>query len=237
MGGNLSCGSWLCEVMEKVDDELVEQLGMILWYLWNEQNNHLFNNKKMEDTASPKSLGGFQISTRAGSSREDGGSAYLEEAPAGVDQSRCRRCNFLRKCEGFGAVARDASGSFLGASVRRERVEWPAEMAELRAMDLGLQLAEKLGQQAVIIESDCQQAVFKLLGEEMTMLEAGSVVEELKEKDRNFGEVKWQFARRACNMAAHNLAHIQCNWDSQEDWVGRPPIFLLAELDHDFLSH
>ncbi|CAL1367345.1 unnamed protein product [Linum trigynum] len=47
--GNLSCTSWFCEVLEEIEEEHLAKFTMILWNLWNERNNHLFNKKKTKE--------------------------------------------------------------------------------------------------------------------------------------------------------------------------------------------
>ncbi|CAL1355410.1 unnamed protein product [Linum trigynum] len=46
---------------------------------------------------------------------------------------------------GFGVVVRDKSNSFCFAAVRRTRVQWKPEMAEIKEIWFGIEMAEKWG--------------------------------------------------------------------------------------------
>ncbi|CAL1360960.1 unnamed protein product [Linum trigynum] len=46
---------------------------------------------------------------------------------------------------GLGVVARDWNGNFVMTAVRRERRSWTPELAELRAIEFGLEMAREEG--------------------------------------------------------------------------------------------
>ncbi|CAL1387773.1 unnamed protein product [Linum trigynum] len=241
MGENLSCGSWLCEMMEKVNNELVEQMGLILWYLCNECNNQMFNNKKLEEwEVVGNSLNHWDefksyYTKEMQEEEKQIGKLIWTKPPLGWDKINVDAATFAGRGSGFIVVVRNDAGHFQAAAIRRERTQWPLEIAELRAMQFGSTLAERLGLAPAIVESDCQTTILKMIGKETTKLEAGVVVGEMKEKAVAIGPIRWAFAKRECNRPTYTLAHLNCNWDSQEKWVGRPPVFLIPDLEHDAL--
>ena len=59
-------------------------------------------------------------------------------------------------------VARDCEGRVLFAASRRVRATWPVEIAEGKALLMALRLADRLGLQNVILESDSQVLISRL---------------------------------------------------------------------------
>ncbi|CAL1388734.1 unnamed protein product [Linum trigynum] len=236
---NQSMGSWLCEIMEKVDNDSLGQLGMILWAMWNERNNQLFNKKKAEE---------WEIVLRATNYWEE----FNQLQGKAIEGKEKEPRTWIRPPEGWmkvnvdaavleggirmGAVARDSHGKFVMAPVGRERRPWPPKLAELRAIEFGLQMVEEnFG--AVVVESDCMNAILKLKKMGSSRLEEGVRVREIQEKANQTGPVTWSFGRREGNQAAHFMVHLRWNWDKTEKWVGRSLICLLNCLDSDALAH
>ncbi|CAL1407620.1 unnamed protein product [Linum trigynum] len=233
----LSSGSWLCEVMERVDDETLEKLGLILWLIWHERNNQMFNKPKAEEWAIIGKALDFWEEYKSHHSKEQ-------------ETKSSKKCTWEKPLEGWvmvnmdaavmagegtGLVVRDENGKFLLAAVRWERKQWPPEIAELRAMDFGLQMVERQGFLPAVVESDCQNSIQKIKGEEDSRMEAGVVARELKERAESLGQIRWSFTKRTGNETAHLLAHSNYNWDSSESWALRPPMFILPHLEKDNL--
>ncbi|CAL1384392.1 unnamed protein product [Linum trigynum] len=236
---NISSGSWLCAVMDQTEDETLEKLGILLWSIWNERNNHMFNKKKAEE---------WEIVGRALTYWEEFQSHHLEEKEErGEDNDTWEtpmegwvKLNvdaavLAENGTGLGVVARDASGRFLLAAVRRERTQWPPELAELRAIAFGVELAEEHNLQMVEVESDCLNAIHQMQAEEMMRLEGGVLAREIKTRAARLGSVRWRFTKRTGNESAHAMAYLNCNWDSTNLWVHRPPLAILSVLEKDGL--
>ncbi|CAL1384444.1 unnamed protein product [Linum trigynum] len=126
---------------------------------------------------------------------------------------------------GFGVFARDERGHFLMAPVCRERIQWTPELAEVKAIAFGVQQMGRYGFSSVIIETDCQSAFLALEKTEVMRMEAGTLIRELKADATSLSLIQWSFVKREGNGAVHLMSHTKCNWDTQECWVSRPPVF------------
>ncbi|CAL1359183.1 unnamed protein product [Linum trigynum] len=118
-----------------------------------------------------------------------------------------------------------------------ERNSWTPELAELRAIEVGLEMAREEGIVPVLVELDCHNAILKLQRQESSRLEIGVRVREIQDQANQLGSVEWWFGRREGNRATHAMAHVRCDWETHEKWAERPPIFLLDLLSNEALAH
>ncbi|CAL1354880.1 unnamed protein product [Linum trigynum] len=110
---------------------------------------------------------------------------------------------------GLGVVVRDKNGVFCCAGVRRTRIQWTSELAELQAIKFGLEIAVEKGFVPGEIESDCLGAVQQIEKEETSMAEEGAESEKVREMiDSLNGLMGIQFSVRESTRATHIFAHI-----------------------------
>ncbi|CAL1370215.1 unnamed protein product [Linum trigynum] len=88
---------------------------------------------------------------------------------------------------GLGVVVRDRNGSFCFARVRRLRIQWTPELAEIQAIKFGLEVALEEGFVSGEIESDCLRAVQQIAKEERSLTEEGDECEEVKDRLEDLG--------------------------------------------------
>ncbi|CAL1353547.1 unnamed protein product [Linum trigynum] len=234
---NLSAGSWLCAVMDLTENEILEKLGILLWLMWNERNNHMFNKKKAEEwEIVGRALAyweEFQLHHTKEKEEREGRNDTWEKPQEGWVKLNVDAAVLAEEGTGLGVVARDANGQFLLAAVRRDKIKWPPELAELRAIAFGVETAEENNFQMVEVESDCLNAIHQMQAEEMIRLEGGVLAREIKTKAARLGSFCWRFTKRTGNEPAHAMAHLNCNWDTTELWVHRPPLSILSFLEKD----
>ncbi|CAL1390491.1 unnamed protein product [Linum trigynum] len=87
----------------------------------------------------------------------------------------------------------------------------PAEIAKLKTISFALEVVEMKGYFQVEIESNCLKVVSKLKGDNASLTEEGWLSEEIRTQAQYLGHIKWIFAKRECNKAAHIIAHTLCN--------------------------
>ncbi|CAL1383751.1 unnamed protein product [Linum trigynum] len=208
-----------------------------LWYIWDQRNCHLWNKKKLEE---------WEILPRASNWLKD----YLEKQSSPrlmarnevqgwkPPQSAPVKINVDAACisdrgTGWGAVIRDGEGRFLFAGVRRSRTQWNPEEAEAMAIGFGLDLARRFGILEMEMESDCQGIIQQLQREEDRETESGLICAELRAVAQTLNHVQWNFVGRKFNGPAHLMAHVECDWESEEIWVDNPPQFLVTLLRED----
>ncbi|CAL1383296.1 unnamed protein product [Linum trigynum] len=112
--------------MDKVDESMLEEWVVLLWFLWKERNAHMFNGVKLEES---------EIASRAHFLLEDYKKHQEpEEMPlAQLAQTRWRRpplghhsiatdaAVFPEGGAGLGVIVRDSDGSFILAAAKRIR--------------------------------------------------------------------------------------------------------------------
>ncbi|CAL1394093.1 unnamed protein product [Linum trigynum] len=166
LDGTLSPGSWLCEIMEMVDDDTLGQLGVLLWFMWFERNNQCFNNHKAEEwEIAGKAYAyweEYQNQNNQGPIQVEERSYTWKKPPEGWLKMNIDAAVMAGQGTGYGAVVRDERGNFRYAAIRRERAQWSPEIAEIRAIQFGLRLKEMYDLQQIVVETDCQPVFLSL---------------------------------------------------------------------------
>ena len=108
-------------------------------------------------------------------------------------------------------VIRDESGDAIqSGSGRVPFASNPLHM-ELIACVEGVKATTALGISNVILETDAQQAVWAIQGDDFRLAVVGGLVHELKVLlSVSFASVLVRYAPRECNKVAHELASIGC---------------------------
>jgi ribonuclease HI len=132
-----------------------------------------------------------------------------------------------------GAVIRDFEGRLVAACCVMLPDVSSVAMAEAHAMKELLTLAERLGCNRIIAESDSSETIEAFTGEQRWWNESAAIYAECIDKITNIGEVSFKLCPREANQVAHELARysysnkISCNWDDD------PPSCLLDRLLND----
>ena len=63
---------------------------------------------------------------------------------------------------GLGVIARDHFGGVRFAASRRVRAYWTPEIAEAKAIEMGVRLRRRFGLKNVVFESDCLTVITRL---------------------------------------------------------------------------
>ncbi|KAI4989132.1 hypothetical protein ZWY2020_036449 [Hordeum vulgare] len=131
-----------------------------------------------------------------------------------------------------GVVIRDDKGTFLAALCSGIPFADDAGSAEARGLRDGLLLANELGMQKLVVESDCMEVVDTMLEGGNSLGLAAAIYEECAFLANNFSCIMFQFCPREANMAADTLARY-AEPTKTIKWVDEPPGFLIDVLAND----
>lgn len=102
----------------------------------------------------------------------------------------------------------------MGAAVRRNTAAQTVLQAELKAIKAGLELANELNLQCIIMESDCREAINALIKRRAFRNGVGIILENILSAANAFTTVKWKQTLRDGNCFAHFLTkEYQTNCD------------------------
>ncbi|CAI0556201.1 unnamed protein product [Linum tenue] len=241
-GEGFSGRDWFLNSFESHSNENLQRFCAILWFIWKERCNHMFNNKKLEaEEIIPKALDWLSDYLQAQGTvsanmnhpsnpqgwRPPPSGSFKMNSDAGV-----LRLNGI----GLGCVLRDWNENFLGAVAGKESGTCRPVEAEARALVAGLREANRRGWSALIVESDCMKLIQMLdKGEEdRTELEIWcKEIRELASINEAFSgkKVEWAFVPRKSNAVAHCLAHLDGSWDQICIWTDSPPYSIRSLLE------
>jgi ribonuclease HI len=132
-----------------------------------------------------------------------------------------------------GAIIRDYEGKFIAASGTTIPHVSSVSMAEALAMKAGLDLANRLGFNRVIAESDSLETIEACNGSDRWWHESSAILADCVDLAFSIGSVSFQFCPREANQVADDIARfcfqnkITCTWDDD------PPSFLQNSLVND----
>jgi hypothetical protein len=131
-----------------------------------------------------------------------------------------------------GLILRRADGSAVGAATRWHKAPIEIVLGEALALNDALDLVEKLGISAVIIESDCQSLVNAIKRKSDIRKHWGTVVNRCVEflKHNPNSQISW--VGRNGNRVAHEIA----KWAEHKpiiDWTTSIPYCILSYIQKD----
>jgi hypothetical protein len=138
-----------------------------------------------------------------------------------------------REQVGVGAVVRNELGSFIGAVGQRINQRLDPYTCELIAIKVGLDFALEQSLQAVVVETDCMDAVTVVNATEECLGAAGIVVEEIRRLMRCFIVSSIIYTPREANNAAHAIASFVARENGRLSWLGDGPPWLVHVINND----
>lgn len=131
---------------------------------------------------------------------------------------------------GGGAVLRDNNGKFIAGSCHFFPSTHDADVAELKACRRALVLAKEVQVQKVILETDSQVSVRKIMNTQKDLSANGQLVEEIKDLLHSFREFRVAWVRRSANKVAHILAREGCIKSLCKTWLHVSPECVSSEI-------
>jgi ribonuclease HI len=136
-------------------------------------------------------------------------------------------------CGSVGAVIRDSSGGFLAATHSFVRHLVDAPMAEAYALKEGLMLAQRIGCNKLIIQSDCMEVVQIMQGGGFSANSAAPIYDECNNLWSGFQEITIEHCNREDNLVAHTLAQRARSLRQNCIWDDDPPSCIIDGLAND----
>ena len=130
-----------------------------------------------------------------------------------------------------GVVIRDDKGRFVGAGSKLIPFALDGATAEAQAVLDGIHLANQIGCQKLVIQSDCAGVIDTLLEGGFSATVAAPIFEDIRIQASSFDKILFMHCPRKANRVAHTLAH-ECRLDSCV-WADDPPSFILPLLIDD----
>jgi ribonuclease HI len=166
-------------------------------------------------------------------SLDNGATAWTSPLPRqvkiNVDTAFC-----ADQAEGaVGVVARDYKGQYIAAATRYLPHVASVAMAEALALKEGLTLANKLGCNSVIAESDSLETIQACSGEEHWWTDPAAIYADCIDLASSTGSVCFKHCVREANQTAHELARDSFRRKSSCNWDDELPRFILNCLVND----
>jgi ribonuclease HI len=130
-------------------------------------------------------------------------------------------------------VLRDYMGNFIAASCKYLPHVASSEMAEAIAMKGGLGLANSIGCNVVLAESDAMEVIQACDGEEAWWGESAAIYADCVDIAVTIGSVSYLHCMRKANKVTHSLARESFSRKILCNWVDELPDFILDELLND----
>lgn len=124
-------------------------------------------------------------------------------------------------------VFRDSMGHVLVGSTRN--VVWTPKLAETVALRYGCQLAQRLGYQRIIFESDAKEVIDAVYNQKLGCSSFHVIVSDILFLARRFLNVEWSFVKRDFNKVAHHLARVNFVGDRMV-WWGSCPAGIISRI-------
>jgi ribonuclease HI len=132
-----------------------------------------------------------------------------------------------------GAVIRDSGGAFIAASHSYIPHVLDAASSEAAALRDGLLLAQQIGCNRVVIQSDCMEVVQTMHNGGFSATAAVAIYDEIVLLWKEFSEISISHCNRLCNSVAHELARQALLQKSSQVWIDDPPPSILQFLVND----
>lgn len=204
------------------------------WYIWWERRKFVHGESVQNPTRASMAIAtltaNFQRSMNKKSKKADG----WKKPPEGrillnVDASYKAESS----TGSTGAIIRDSTGNFMGARVCYFENIVDAAMAEVTALKEGLVLAQLLGCNRIMIQSDCVEVVETMKQDGISATASAPIYDECFILWQDFVSICIDHCNREANCAAHELAREAMKSKLSCNWVDEPPSFILGALAND----
>ncbi|XP_050211970.1 uncharacterized protein LOC126662127 [Mercurialis annua] len=204
-----SIPDWIATMSSSLKQEELQLFVMSLWVIWTDRNNIVFENHR---SPTPFLFNGIQSMIATGNALknrevpiESCGQVWIPPPPLWCKINSDVAVSAEKKLSILSAVCRDSSGIVIrsGVSVLNGCVN--AEVAEIKAVSFGLQIASDLQIDKIVCEMDALNVANRLQspGEADDYLQV--MVEDCRAACMG-REVRFQYVKRSCNQVAHALA-------------------------------
>ena len=237
-----SFGEWWLQVLQNRDLDVVNMTTMIVWNLWNNRNNLVWNNKSNNAywiiSLAVNNLSQWQHARIMSNSQRRMTITNISTRWT-KPEARWHKCNVDAavfshdNCIGIGCIVRDEDGRMVTAKNSKVCGDVNSATAEAISCRKALSWLKYLGFNKVIIESNAQVVVQAMLSAKEVFSYFGFVIEDCKSFVKDLGECVFVFTKRSANQMAHTLAKAAGSVSDQGEWTVNPPPFLINVLAFD----
>ena len=130
-------------------------------------------------------------------------------------------------------MIRDNHGGVIAASNKFLPHVVDAHMAEAWALHDGLFLAQSIGANKVVCQTDCLEVVTTMQDGGFSASPAAAIYDDCMRMWRELSEISIKHGDREANMVAHGLARQAFTSKTSCTWFDETPDFILGALAHD----
>ncbi|XP_048503165.1 uncharacterized protein LOC125498893 [Beta vulgaris subsp. vulgaris] len=225
----------MCDLLvswQQVDPK-VRRIGMFLaWVIWGERNKKVFDNhttplqvlvNRVKRLTEEHDKYASRIYHTLPSRSVTTLSKTWCPPPHGIVKLNVDASLSVEGWIGLGVVARDSTGQVLFAATRRIKAFWAPEVAEAKAIALGLKLGKRYGLQEIIVESDCQVVIHRLSKSALFLSDLDLVLHDIFSLCSSFSSLSWSHVKRDENFVAHHLAKL-IPFGVEQVWENHYPV-------------
>jgi hypothetical protein len=136
-------------------------------------------------------------------------------------------------CRSVSSIIRDSSGGVLAAAHSFVPHLFDAPMAEAYVLKEGLMLAQHIGCNRLIIQSDCMEVVQIMKEGGFSANLVAAIYDDCNTIWSGFQDISIEHCSREANQVAHNLARRARQHRQNCTWVDDPPNFILDLVIND----
>uniref|UniRef100_A0A803MVI4 Uncharacterized protein n=1 Tax=Chenopodium quinoa TaxID=63459 RepID=A0A803MVI4_CHEQI len=228
----------LADQLSKQDMSLLVALA---WSVWTSRNKRIFENPAHDSCALAVNFTKYVMDYNVYAARVFGRSVSKKVLSAsswtatsnGVVKINTDAALLPDKSVGLGVVARDSAGCILFTVVRKRTGHWDPGVAEAAALCFGVEMANRLGHNAIWLESDAMTSVQSIVSKRKGHSYFFAFVERILCIVSSFSFFFCSHVSRSGNAFAHLIAR-SCPSDTMENvrFAPFPESFLtLAGLD------
>ena len=230
----------IVEISEEWKDRKLEEFAMIIWALWKARNLCLCNKKFSQEEdiigEAVSYLHEYQAAEMEDHDQQlqKSSSSPVKWKPPDDDTFKVNIDGAFKDLKArVAAVVRGKDGKIVASMAHPVSNVIMSQHLEAIAIGKGIALAEELGLNGYIIESDCQEVVNKINSCEEDFSAIGHIIQLVKQDSKNPRCLAVNFTRRTANIPAHQLAKFACNLDIAQVWVEECPECILTAVSDD----
>jgi ribonuclease HI len=213
---------------------LKETIGVTCWYLWWRRRRRTYDESvprvyKCKMSILSITSNAARVGSKVARANDRWVKPEVRQTKINVDGS----FHDVSHAEATGVVARDHEGLFLAAASKFYPNMASAAMVEALAMKEGLSLANRLGCNNVMMESDSLETIEARTGDEAWWGDSSAVFADCVDLCSMIDKISFKHCSRMANEVAHEIARDCYSSESSCNWVAEPPSFLLEKLIND----